>query len=251
MCYKNFRHHLFRKAKETPMETAAPMSAAFAEADARATFIRKTYAHLAGAIALFVAVEYALIHSPIGERIAQFVFDAPYGFLMLLGAFILTGWLARGFAQRFESPAVQYAGLALYVLAEAIIFVPMMYLAVFYSSPDLLMNAAVLTGFLFAGLTAVCFTTRKDFSFLRGALTIGGVVALGLIVSSILFGFTLGLAFSAAMILLACIAILHDTSKIIHHYPVESYVAASLALFASIALLFWYILRILMRFSRR
>ena len=53
------------------------------------------------------------------------------------------------------------------------------------------------------------------------------------------------------MVLLACIAILHDTSKVIHHYPVESYVAASLELFASIALLFWYVLRILMRLSRR
>ncbi len=170
---------------------------------------------------------------------------------MLLGAFIVIGWLARSFAQNIESPAAQYAGLLLYVLAEAVIFVPMMYLAVYYSSPDLLMNAATLTGFLFAGLSAVAFTTRKDFSFLRGILTIGGMVALGLIVSSILFGFTLGLAFSAAMILLACIAILHDTSKIIHHYPVGAHVAASLELFASIALLFWYVLSLLMRLTRR
>lgn len=233
------------------MNQAATMTAAYAEADARATFIRKTYAHLAGAIALFVGVEYALLQSPVGEKIAGFVFDVPYGFLMLLGAFILTGWLARGFAHRFDSPAAQYAGLTLYVLAEAIIFVPMMYIAVYYSSPELLTNAALLTGFLFAGLSAVCFITRKDFSFLHGVLAIGGMVALGLIVCSILFGFTLGLAFSAAMILLACIAILHDTSKIIHHYPVGSHVAASLELFASIALLFWYVLRLLMRLNRR
>lgn len=118
------------------MNQAATLSAAYAEADARAAFIRKTYAHLAGAIALFVGIEYLLITSPVGEKIAGFVFNAPYGFLMLLGAFILTGWLARGFAQRFDSPAAQYAGLALYVVAEAVIFVPMMYVAVFYSSPD-------------------------------------------------------------------------------------------------------------------
>lgn len=233
------------------MNYAQTAAAAYAEADARAAFIRKTYAHLAGAIALFVMMEYALLHSPAGERIAGFVFDVPYGFLMLLGAFILTGWLARGFAQRFESPAAQYAGLLLYVFAEAVIFVPMMYIAVYYSSPELLTNAALLTGFLFAGLSATCFFTQKDFSFLRGILTVGGMVALGLIVCSIVFGFTLGLAFSAVMILLACIAILHDTSKIIHHYPVGAHVAASLELFASIALLFWYVLRLLMRLSRR
>lgn len=233
------------------MNQAATMSAAYAEADARAGFIRKTYAHLAGAIALFVGIEYLLITSPVGARIAEFVFNAPYGFLMLLGAFILTGWMARGFAQRIDSPAAQYAGLTLYVLAEAVIFVPMMYIAVHYSSPDLLQNAALLTGFLFAGLSAVCFITRKDFSFLRGILAIGGMVAIGLIVSSIIFGFTLGLAFSAAMILLACTAILYDTSKVIHHYPVGSHVAASLELFASVALLFWYILRLLMSLNRR
>ena len=233
------------------MNQVTTMSAAYAEADARAAFIRKTYAHLAGAVALFVGIEYLLITSPVGEQIAGFVFSGRYGFLMLLGAFILTGWLARGFAQRFDSPAAQYAGLALYVLAEAVIFVPMMYIAVNYSSPDLLKNAALLTGFLFAGLSTVCFTTRTDFSFLRGILAMGGMVALGLIVCSIVFGFTLGLAFSAVMILLACTAILYDTSKVIHHYPVGSHVAASLELFASVALLFWYVLRLLMSLNRR
>jgi FtsH-binding integral membrane protein len=97
----------------------------------------------------------------------------------------------------------------------------------------------------------VCFTTRTDFSFLRGILAIGGMVALGLIVCSVIFGFTLGLAFSAAMILLACSAILYDTSKVLKHYPVGSHVAASLELFASVALLFWYVLRLLMSLSRR
>ncbi|HKL22612.1 MAG TPA: Bax inhibitor-1 family protein [Tichowtungia sp.] len=233
------------------MNPAATLTAAYAEADARAAFIRKTYAHLAGALALFAGLEYLLITSPLGEQIAGFVFSARYGFLMLLGGFILTGWLARGFAQRIDSPAAQYAGLILYVLAQAVIFVPLIYMAVFYSSPDLLQNAALLTGFLFAGLSAVCFITRKDFSFLRGILAIGGMVALGLIVCSIFFGFTLGLAFSAGMILLACTAILYDTSKVIHHYPVGSHVAASLELFASVALLFWYVLRLLMSLNRR
>ena len=48
------------------------------------------------------------------------------------------------------------------------------------------------------------------------------------------------------MVLLASISILYSTSNIIHHYGTEQYVAASLGLFASVALLFWYVLRIIM-----
>jgi hypothetical protein len=37
----------------------------------------------------------------------------------------------------------------------------------------------------------------------------------------------------------------------LHHYHPDQHVAASLALFAVIALMFWYVLRILMRLNRR
>lgn len=49
------------------------------------------------------------------------------------------------------------------------------------------------------------------------------------------------------MLVLAGGAILYDTAKIMRYYPVDRHVAASLELFASVALMFWYVLRILMR----
>jgi len=225
--------------------------AAQAAASARAAFIRRTYLHLAGAVGVFVIVEMLLLRSGLPRLMLGFIQGNPYGWLMILGAFILTGWLARGLAASAASVSLQYAGLGLYVVAEAVIFVPILYLAVFYSSPDVLPNAALLTGLLFAGLTAVAFTTRTDFSFLGGILTIGGLLALGAIVGGVVFGFGLGLLFSVVMVGLAGAAILYDTSKIIHQYGTDQHVAASLALFASIALLFWYVLSILMRLSRR
>ncbi len=97
----------------------------------------------------------------------------------------------------------------------------------------------------FATFTA--FTSGADFSFLRGALTIGSFVALGLIVASILFGFTLGLLFSLAMVVFAAGAILYQTSNVLRHYRTDQHVAAALALFAAVALLFWYVLRITSR----
>jgi FtsH-binding integral membrane protein len=99
---------------------------------------------------------------------------------------------------------------------------------------------------LFAGLTATVFITRTDFSFLKTALTVGGFIAIGAIVCGALFGFNLGMWFSVAMIVFACGAILYDTSNILHHYQEDQYVGASLQLFASVALLFWYVLRLFM-----
>jgi len=230
---------------------SAGIPAIEARVDERTAFIRRTYLHLAGAVAAFLAIEVILLRSALPEIMLRFIDGNRYGWLMILGAFILAGWMARSLAASGASTTTQYLGLGLYVFAEGIIFVPILYLAVYFSSPEVLPNAAILTGLLFAGLTAVAFVSRTDFSFLRGALTIGGFVALGAIVGGTIFGFGLGLLFSVAMVGLAGAAILYDTSKILRHYPTDRHVAASLELFASVALMFWYILRIMMRFSRR
>lgn len=225
-------------------------SVAEALPDARALFIRRTYSHLAAAVVVFVGVEYVLIGSPVAEVMLRFAQGSQYGWLGVLGAFILCGWLARGMAANVASVPMQYVGLTIYVLAEAVIFLPLIFVARQMSDPTLLPTAGILTLLLFGGLTTVAFVSRKDFSFLGSILTIGGFLALGLIVCSAIFGFNLGLVFSIGMVALAAGAILYDTSKIIHNYNTDQHVAASLQLFASVALLFWYVLRILMRLRR-
>jgi FtsH-binding integral membrane protein len=227
------------------------LSVAQAVPDVRAAFIRRTYLHLAGAVAAFVGLEYLLLNSPIAPAMLKFISGNQYGWLLFLGAFIVAGWAGRSLASNVKSPGAQYAGLAAYVAAEAFIFVPLLYVAAHFSSPDVLPSAAILTGTLFLGLTIVAFATRRDFSFLGGILGVGGMVALGLIVCGVLFGFNLGLWFSFAMVGLACAAILYDTSKVIHKFRTDQHVAASLELFASVALLFWYVLSILLRMSRK
>ncbi len=112
---------------------------------------------------------------------------------------------------------------------------------------NILNQAAILTLSLFTGLSAIVFVTKKDFSFLKSALTIGFFIAIGLIVAGVIFGFNLGLWFSVGMIVLASGSILYQTSNMVHKYQEDQYVAASLGLFASLMLLFWYILRILSR----
>lgn len=216
----------------------------------RALFIRRTYTHLAGAVGAFIAVELILFTTGLAEILFNLIAGSRFMWLAILGGFALLGWVARSLIAQAKSGEQQYLGLGLYVVGEAIIFAPILYIATYFTDGSVIPTAAVLTLLLFGGLTTVAFTTRTDFSFLRGILTIGSFVALGLIGCSIIFGFTLGLVFSGAMVIFASAAILYDTSKIMHHYSTSQHVAASLELFASVALLFWYVLRIVMAMRR-
>ena len=210
-------------------------------------FYQKTYLHLAGAIGAFIILEAMLFAIP---GIDLFVFKMIGGgmsWLLVLGLFMGASWIANKWATSDTSRGMQYAGLGLYVVAEAIIFLPLLLIAVrFTGQSHLVGQAAIITLGLFAGLTFVAFTSKKDFSFLGGVLKIGSFVAIGLIVASLLMGFNLGIWFSGAMVLFAGVSILYQTSNIIHNYRPDQHVAASLGLFASVALLFWYVLQILL-----
>lgn len=211
--------------------------------DARSTFIWRTYGHVAAAILLFAGIESYLFDSglalPLAERMLGF------NWLLILGAFMVVGWLATHVAHTVQSKPLQYLALAGFVAAEAVIFLPLLALAM-AAQPGIVESAVGVTLLGTAGLTAVAFITRKDFSFLRGLLVWGGILALVAIVASVLFGFAMGTWFSVAMIGFAGAAVLYDTSNILHHYPEDRYVGAALALFASIALMFWYVLRLFM-----
>jgi uncharacterized protein len=216
------------------------------DVESRGTFVSRTYTHLFSAIAAFTLIEVVLFRTGLAETVAAALLSVSW--LVVLGGFVVVSWLASRAAHMATSKAAQYGALAGFVLAEAIIFVPLLYLAD-QVAPGAIASAAVVTFFAFTALTVVVFLTRKDFSFLRVAITWGGIVALVLIVAGVIFGFHLGTLFSVAMVGLAGAAILYDTSNVLHHYPKDRYVAAALQLFASVALMMWYVLRIFM--SRR
>ncbi len=220
----------------------------YSRADLRADFIRRTSSHLAFAVLAFIVVESLLLQWSGAESLVYLMVDG-YSWLFVMGAFIGVSGLADQWARSQVSSQLQYLGLGLYVVAEAVIFLPLLYIAVNFSSPDVIPTAGIFTALLLGGLTFTAFTTRKDFSFLRSILAMGGFVALGVIVTSILFGFSLGVVFCTIMVAFAAGAILYNTSNILHHYRPDQHVAASLALFASVALLFWYVLQFVLSFA--
>ncbi len=214
----------------------------------KAGFIRRTYAHLAVALAALALIEYQLFAMGFGTKALALLSTSSWSWLVVMGLFMVVGVVADKFAQSNTSRELQYAGLALYVVAQAIVLLPLIAMATLYA-PGVLQNAVVITAALVAGITLVVFTTRKDFSFMGPALAIGGFVAFGIIVASILFGFQLGMMFSGVMILFAGGSVLYSTSNVLHTYREDQHVAASLALFSSVALLFWYVLQFLMSFG--
>lgn len=232
------------------------MTAFAAPIDARLAFIRRTYLHLAGAIGVFVALSYVFFVAGVGEGIGRWAFGGgSMRWLAVMGGFALLGWIGQAMAHGAKSSGAQYAGLGIYTVGEAFIFSPLIWVAaaVFtkqgYGNP--IAPAAAITLIVFTALSAVVLTTKKDFEFLGMFLKVGGFVALGVIVCGLIFGFNLGLWFSGAMVLFACGAILYTTSRVLHQYRTDQHVGAALELFAAVALLFWYVLRILMQLQRR
>lgn len=229
----------------------APTIVAEAPAEARAAFIRRTYSHLAGAILAFIVLESLFFTIGLPQVMLNLLGHSQYSWLIVLGGFIGISYLAEYWANSSTSIGTQYLGLGIYVVAEAIIFMPLLLIAAMRCTPDVIPTAALITGLLFGGLTYTAFTVKEDFSFLGPILKVGGAIALGVIVSACIWGFTLGLMFSSIMVAFAGGCILYTTGGILHRYNTNQHVAAALSLFAAVALMFWYVLRILMRFSRR
>ncbi len=217
--------------------------------EVRTAFIRRTYTHLAGAIAVFALLCAAILQSPLAPQITETMMGSRISWLVVLGAFMLVSWVADSWARNATSTGMQYAGLGLYIVAEAIIFTPLLLIANTYY-PGTITQAGFLTVILFLSLTMIAFTTRKDFSFLGGILKVSFLIAFGVIICGLLFGFYLGTLFSGILIALAAGAVLYNTSQIQYHYRTNQHVVAALSLFASVALMFWYILQLLMSLNR-
>src|SRR5258708_4650362 len=207
--------------------------------DSRATFITRTYTHVVGGILAFILVELGLFESGLAVQIARFMLS--FNWFLILGAFMLVGWLATRTAQTSSSLGMQYFSYGAYIVAEALIFVPLLYIAN-AKAPGAIDSATLVTAMGAGGLMFVAHRTRKDFSFLRALLMWGGVLALVAMIGGAIFGFQLRTCFSVAMIAFAVVPVLYATSNIIHHFPDGRYLAAALPPVASIPPLFWYVI---------
>lgn len=233
-------------------------TAAYAPEDARVGFIRRTYLHLAGSVAVLCGIEALLLQAVKtdgGRQILATWFGNPLMLLVVLGGFIVGGFVARILARADMPPAIKYLGLFLYICIEAVFLLPILYVATThpkFGDSNIVTQAATLTLVTFGGLSLTVFLTKKDFSFLGYGLMLASWLLFGVVVVAIVMAamggpiISLGIGYSFLVIALACGFILYDTSNILHHYRTDEHVAASLELLADVVLLFWHILRVLM-----
>ena len=235
----------------------------------RVTFLRKTYAHLGLALIAFAGVT-AFMMGHMTETSLRFAIwgGQGYNWLLVIALFIGVNIGAQRLAQAETSRGLQYLGLGLAVVMWSLLIQPMIWVAAFkFGDPQAILSggagilsakaavviteSAVITLAIFIGLTLTVFLTRKDFSFMRGVLSICTFGALGVIVASILFGFSLGAVFSGFMILLMSGYILYQTTLVMSYFRPTQHVAAALMLFATVVTLFLYVLDIMTSMNRR
>lgn len=210
-----------------------------AAADQEVIFLRKTYFHLLGAVAAFVGLEFLLFQSGIAQVLAPIMLG---NWLIVIGGFMVLGFVTSYFTRRESSPQMQYVEMAITIALQAIIFIPLLVYAVYYTDISVLSSALTVTLIIFAAMTALVVYSGKSFSFLGPFLGVLGIAALLAIVGSLIFSVTLGFYFSLAMVVFAAGVVLYQTSKIAHDYGPGQHVAAATGLFASVALLFYYVL---------
>jgi FtsH-binding integral membrane protein len=230
------------------MHESNPFIVADAPAADRAAFFRRTYGLVAAAFGAFAVTLYALFVSGIAETFMRSI--AGVGSWGMLGVMVLF-WVGTTAAQSLAfnraSRTSQYAGLGLYVLLQAIIFVPLIYYTSYVTKGnpgEILIPACMATGALVVALTAVVFMTNMDFSFLKVAIVIGSICALGIVIVSLFAGWSLGAWFSIAMIVLMATVILYQTNEIKNTMETDQHVAAAFVLFSSFVTLLFYVIRL-------
>ena len=227
-----------------------PFVVAAASPSVRADFYKKTYLLVAASCAAFGLVLAGTLATPaIVDPLTRLFFGGgSLGWLLVLAGFWGISMLANRLAFGGVSAGTQLAGLGLYVVAEALLFAPMLNVLMWRFGAEATLNeivapAALSTLLLAAGLTATVFMTKTDFSFLRAFVTIGFFVALGAMLLLMFFG-GIGTWFVIAMTVFISVVILYQTWVVKTQFRPDQHVGAALIIFAGVATLFWYLIMI-------
>jgi len=216
---------------------AGQIVVARAEVDERLVFLRKTY------LLVLTGLGVATLGGYFGAQ-ALLPYVTQYWWAFFIAYF---GGFFAVRAMR-KVPGLNYVGLFGFTFLCGILLGPLLAYATHLAGgqPTIVIQALVITGTAITGLSGYVFVTRKDFSFLGGALAMGSLILIGAIVVGFFWSsWNFHLAFSIGGAVLFCGFILYDTSRIMRTHPVDDPVGAALDLFLDFFLLFMYVLRIL------
>jgi uncharacterized protein len=209
----------------------------------RNEYLRRVYGRLAVGLAGFVTLLWFMFSS--GAAVPLTVAMLGGSWLLVLGGFMVVSWLANRLAwSQTSSTAAQWGGFALLVVANAVIFTPLIVTAEL-AAPGVVVTAGWYTAAGVAALSFAATRSQRDYSWLGPLLAWAGLAALAAIVTAVLFGFNLGAWFSLAMITVAGAAILHDTQQVVARGVPGGETRDAMLLFSSVTLMLWYVIRLL------
>ena len=219
--------------------------------DSRMRFVRRTYAHLLGELVAAALLVTVAVRTP---ALANLALRMQSHLLIYFACIFGVSLLTRSMLEGRRSMGVQYAAAGIWVFFLGLLVTPLALIAErITGSFAILGQGAILTGCVFTGITAYVHFTKKDFSFLGGALSMISWLAVGLVVIMSFFGGfgnSTALLYSCGMVLVMGGWVLYDTSKVLHHRHVDQHVAASVDLLVDFVIMFIHIVSILLR-SRR
>ncbi len=206
----------------------------------RLAFLRKVYSLFTMAIVIFAGTTWACCNETALGWVAPIY---GYGIIGPILLMVAVGAIMRLGASRFPINLFALVGFA---VLEGFLVGPLVFLVSASRGTEVVAQAAVLTAVVFAGLTLVTLTSKRDFSFLRSGLWTCLWVLIGLGLVGMLFGMDwFGWGWSVAWVILMAGFVLYDTSNIMRHYPTNMAVSAAMALFFDFVILFKHLLMLL------
>ncbi len=212
------------------------------EANQQLQFYKKIYIHLASYVVIFALLSKVLFDVGFGYFILDILGESQFFWLAIMGGFWVSSRISDHFSEKLV-PNLSYLGPIIAIAAESIIFAPLFAYADYYHD-GAIKNATYASLLIVSSLIGAVHLTKTNFEPLGLFLKLGSIIALGFIVASVIFDFSLGMAFSWAMLALATGYILYDTSQIIRVYKQEQHILASTRLLGSALFFFYYVLRI-------
>jgi len=225
----------------------------------RTAFLKRVYglftaSVLFSAIGAFVALYAGLSASQVfvdagGTRMAVPPLVAFFAQHYFIGLIVMLGAVFGASAVRHVK-GLNMAALFGMATVLGIVIAPSLFVATLKAGiGGTLSSAPIRDAFLlsvggFGGLTLYALTTRKDFSFMRGALTMGLFVVLGAALLNLFVGSAVfGLAISSVVVILFGAYVLYDTSRLLHAGEDDA-VGAAISLYVDFLNIFLALLNI-------
>ena len=240
-----------------PVAKAAPAQ--------RAAFIRSIYLHLALALLAFLVIEAVVVQlgildmfreTGLGQiaesrrpRLRLRLGSSRIGLMALIVAFMaVPALIADSWGKSALPQALHYAGLAVYLVIDALVLAPALLMLVWIGSPQVLPAVALMTVFLMLGALAVVWLTDSDYAPVTIIFCLSGSVMLGMVATAMVLGASAGMLLFGLMQFYAVGALVVRTSQLMDEIEPQHYAGAALSLFASMPLLlpmfFIYVIQI-------